>query len=99
VRLTLLPTGSEWELDAETYIALRAELSELGYTTEIVDHDPDSQKHDHLADVEIHFNQETPGDAQAEALVKLLRRWLKTGKHFSIYGPGPDQLLRQGWCG
>ena len=97
VKLMLVPTSSEWERDPETYVALRTELNELGYTTEIVDRHPDTQKHDPLADLELHFNDETPGHAQADALAKLVRRRLRTSKHFSIYGR--DELLRQGWSG
>jgi len=97
VKLILLPTGSEWQLDAEIYVALRSELDELGYTTEIVDRNPDSQKCDPLADLELHFGEDTPGHAQADALAKLVRRRLKPTKHFSLYGGG--ELLRQGWSG
>lgn len=97
MKIILLPTGSEWELDAETYIALRAELNELGYQTEIVERHSDAEKRDPLADLELHFDEDAPGHAQADALAKLVRRWLKAGKHFSIYGR--DELLRQGWSG
>jgi len=98
VKLILLPTGSEWELDAGTYVALRAELNELGYTTEIVGRQPDSKKHDPIADLELHFDEDTPGHAQTDALAKLVRRRLKEAKHFSVYGRG-GELLRQGWSG
>ncbi|HEX3678993.1 MAG TPA: hypothetical protein VHU90_04660 [Galbitalea sp.] len=96
MKLTLVPTSSEWEFDPETYIALRKELDLLGYDTGIIDEHSDSEKHDPVADLEIHFDGETPGHAQTDALAKQVRRSLKKTKHFSIYGRG-GQLLRQGW--
>jgi len=98
VKLTLVPSSSEWRFDPETYIALRTELNLLGYDTEIIDEHSDSEKHDPVADLEIHFKGETPGHAQTDALAKQVRRSLKKTKHFSIYGRG-DELLRQGWSG
>ena len=98
MKLTLVPTSSEWQVDPETYIALRTELNLLGYDTEIIDEHSESEKHDPIADLEIHFKGVTPGHAQADALAKQVRRSLKKTKHFSIYGRG-DELLRQGWSG
>ena len=94
--MRLLPTGSEWERNPETYIALRAELNELGYESQIAGEHSDSHKHDPMADLELHFSVDTPGNAQADALAKLVRKRLEKSKHFSIYG-STGELLRQGW--
>ena len=96
MRVRLLPTSSEWSRSPETYIALAAELDELGYRSQIAAERPDADKRDSTADLELHFEADTPGHAQADALAKLVRRRLERTKHFSIYA-GSGELLRQGW--
>ena len=95
MKVKLVPTVSEWERNPETYIALRAELNELGYESQVAGED-ESRKHDPIADLELHFGVDTPGHAQADALAKLVRMRLEKSRHFSIYNSS-GELLRQGW--
>lgn len=96
MRVTLIPTSSEWARSPETYIALTAELDELGYMSQIAAEHPEADKRDPIADLELHFSADTPGHAQADALAKMVRRRLEKSKHFSIYAAS-GELLRQGW--